>query len=58
MPAVTPTRRPGTARSGRTGEARQARTSDARTDPAIPGAWYDRSGPEENGDKCAWAFKV
>ncbi len=29
--------------------------SEARTDPASPGAWYDRSG-EENGDKCAWTF--
>ena len=29
--------------------------SEARTDPASPGAWYDRSG-NENGDKCAWTF--
>jgi hypothetical protein len=31
--------------------------SEARTDPANPGAWYDRSG-QENGDKCAWTFNV
>ncbi len=31
--------------------------SEARTDPASPGAWYDRQG-EENGDKCAWTFNV
>lgn len=31
--------------------------SEARTDPAAPGAWYDRRG-EENGDKCAWTFNV
>jgi hypothetical protein len=31
--------------------------SEARTDPASPGAWYDRSGAE-NGDKCAWTFNV
>ena len=31
--------------------------SEARTDPANPGAWYDRSG-NENGDKCAWTFGV
>ena len=31
--------------------------SEARTDPASPGAWYDRRG-EENGDKCAWTFNV
>jgi hypothetical protein len=29
--------------------------AEALTDPAGPGAWYDRSG-NENGDKCAWAF--
>jgi hypothetical protein len=29
--------------------------SEARTDPASPGAWYDRQG-NENGDKCAWTF--
>ncbi len=31
--------------------------SEARTDPASPGAWYDRQGAE-NGDKCAWTFNV
>ncbi len=31
--------------------------SEARTDPASPGAWYDRQG-QENGDKCAWTFNV
>jgi hypothetical protein len=31
--------------------------SEARSDPASPGAWYDRSG-QENGDKCAWTFNV
>jgi hypothetical protein len=31
--------------------------SEARSDPANPGAWYDRSGAE-NGDKCAWTFNV
>jgi len=31
--------------------------SEARTDPASPGAWYDRRG-QENGDKCAWTFNV
>jgi hypothetical protein len=31
--------------------------SEARSDPANPGAWYDRSG-QENGDKCAWTFHV
>jgi hypothetical protein len=31
--------------------------SEARTDPANPGAWYDRRG-QENGDKCAWTFNV
>jgi hypothetical protein len=30
--------------------------SEARTDPAS-GGWYDSSG-QENGDKCAWTFKV
>ena len=29
--------------------------AEAMTDPASPGAWYDRSGAE-NGDKCAWTF--
>ncbi len=29
--------------------------AEARTDPAIPGAWYDAAG-SENGDKCAWTF--
>ena len=29
--------------------------SEARSDPASPGAWYDRQG-YENGDKCAWTF--
>ncbi len=29
--------------------------SEAVTDPASPGAWYDRQG-YENADKCAWAF--
>lgn len=29
--------------------------SEARSDPASPGAWYDRAG-NENGDKCAWTF--
>ena len=29
--------------------------SEARTDPASPGAWYDRGG-QGNGDKCAWTF--
>jgi len=31
--------------------------SEARSDPANPGAWYDRQGAE-NGDKCAWTFNV
>jgi hypothetical protein len=31
--------------------------SEARSDPATPGAWYDRQG-QENGDKCAWTFNV
>jgi hypothetical protein len=31
--------------------------SEARTDPASPGAWYDKRGAE-NGDKCAWTFNV
>jgi hypothetical protein len=31
--------------------------SEARTDPASPGAWYDKNG-QENGDKCAWTFHV
>ena len=31
--------------------------SEARSDPANPGAWYDRQG-NENGDKCAWTFNV
>jgi hypothetical protein len=31
--------------------------SEARTDPASPGAWYDRQGAE-NGDKCSWTFNV
>jgi hypothetical protein len=31
--------------------------SETRSDPAAPGAWYDRSG-QENGDKCAWTFNV
>jgi hypothetical protein len=31
--------------------------SEARSDPASPGAWYDRRG-QENGDKCAWTFNV
>jgi hypothetical protein len=31
--------------------------SEARSDPASPGAWYDRSG-QENGDKCAWTFNA
>ncbi len=31
--------------------------SEAGSDPANPGAWYDRSG-NENGDKCAWTFNV
>ncbi len=31
--------------------------SEAMTDPASPGAWFDRQGAE-NGDKCAWAFNV
>jgi hypothetical protein len=29
--------------------------SEARSDPASPGAWYDRQG-YENSDKCAWTF--
>jgi len=29
--------------------------SEAVTDPASPGAWYDRQG-QENADKCAWAY--
>ena len=31
--------------------------SEARTDPANPGAWYDKRG-QENGDKCSWTFNV
>ncbi len=30
--------------------------AEALTDPASPGAWYDRSGAE-NADKCGWTFK-
>ena len=30
---------------------------EARSDPANPGAWYDKQG-SENGDKCAWTFNV
>ncbi|MDQ2924598.1 MAG: hypothetical protein M3R43_03440 [Acidobacteriota bacterium] len=29
--------------------------SEARSDPANPGAWFDRSG-QENGDKCNFTF--
>jgi len=29
--------------------------SEARTDPTVPGAWFDANG-DENGDKCVWTF--